>query len=812
MKQNIYIAALLAGMLALAGCGGGSATEELAPPPSYAETQSTAIGSASTAAAVQAIVDGLDNDRLTAAELAGLQGGADRRKGEISTGAVSTATAAINAAGMIQEVEFQLETARRNPDILESAHSDLEMAAADRKASISSGAVTAALAAISGADSISGVDSELMKATGNPDILQAAKSATGDGSLQKAAADRKASISSGAVNTAKGTINSADSAGDVDSKLSMAKSNPDILESAHGELDDAADARKAMLRGSSQLQELMAAGTALMGTLNTATGAGDAVTQQQIDDAESDLAKLKTEISEATDVDDAGKAPYVVQRDNADGDNGQIAKLKSTLSQVAGLNGAYDTLVSAAKWTADGGFEAGFQPTRSELTAIQNAVVELRRLLDEESGDVEDTGRFWYAQNTISGWADGQDTRLASLETEQDNRDNAAALAMARNLHAALAGTPAATAVTFDGTKVDAGSTELVRTTDSVSTNSGWTGGHFAKDKQEARVYWRTGGEIDGVKFSEEFHADFMTRTQDPGVTSASAASVLNFAFDATTDSSDRIVIDGVTGTSGTYKPKDPVNDRFNLPGSYYGVRGTYQCVGASTCAVTRHADEERKLSAGIWTFTPTSADDTVTNPKNLYAYYGWWLDTGATGDTYAVRTFSGTTGTASASGDARRLNQLTTATTGTATYEGGAAGKYAIYSSVPKAHESGHFTANAKLMADFDVAVKTLKGTIDKFMVDGKEKAGWTITLTAMQANSTPGDPPVAITNDASYNGITVPIAEWKIGDVTGAGTWGNVHFHDVGTDNVPNHVTGEFDATNNRAEITGAFGATKQ
>ena len=40
----------------------------------------------------------------------------------------------------------------------------------------------------------------------------------------------------------------------------------------------------------------------------------------------------------------------------------------------------------------------------------------------------------------------------------------------------------------------------------------------------------------------------------------------------------------------------------------------------------------------------------------------------------------------------------------GTATYEGAAAGKYALPNTATDTYEGGHFTARATLTADFDV------------------------------------------------------------------------------------------------------------
>ena len=57
----------------------------------------------------------------------------------------------------------------------------------------------------------------------------------------------------------------------------------------------------------------------------------------------------------------------------------------------------------------------------------------------------------------------------------------------------------------------------------------------------------------------------------------------------------------------------------------------------------------------------------------------------------------------------------------GTATYMGGAAGKYALRSSTGGTNDAGHFTARATLNADF--SDDSITGTIDNFMgADGKD------------------------------------------------------------------------------------------
>ena len=54
--------------------------------------------------------------------------------------------------------------------------------------------------------------------------------------------------------------------------------------------------------------------------------------------------------------------------------------------------------------------------------------------------------------------------------------------------------------------------------------------------------------------------------------------------------------------------------------------------------------------------------------------------------------------------GDARTTSDTTGSLRGTATYEGAAAGKYAIASTTDETYEGGHFTAMATIEADFDV------------------------------------------------------------------------------------------------------------
>ena len=66
MKQKIYIAALLAGMLALAGCGGGNSTEEGPPPPGgNPPTSQATLNMAVTDLTTELAKDSPDSDKVT---------------------------------------------------------------------------------------------------------------------------------------------------------------------------------------------------------------------------------------------------------------------------------------------------------------------------------------------------------------------------------------------------------------------------------------------------------------------------------------------------------------------------------------------------------------------------------------------------------------------------------------------------------------------------------------------------------------------------------------------------------------------------
>ena len=305
--------------------------------------------------------------------------------------------------------------------------------------------------------------------------------------------------------------------------------------------------------------------------------------------------------------------------------------------------------------------------------------------------------------------------------------------------------------------------------------------------------------------------------TQGPKFNSGTGADNVGFALDGTTGETP--VLSTLTGyaarvgspsfdqSAGTKEFELATNTvRVMLSGTYHGVSGTYYCTPAadSTCASRKAAegfelgstlDADNAFTAGGWTFKPTNPEARVMSaPVANYASYGWWIHKSENGATFTASAFVDNKGTFPA---AAALDTLQ----GTATYMGGAAGKYALSSSTGGTNDAGHFTARAMLEADF--SDNSITGTIDNFMgADGMSR-DWSVELKEAAIAATGGIARAA-END------TVWTIDGTAGDASGE--WGGT-LYDNGDDGVPQVGTGTFDSTYGLGgKMVGAFGVNKQ
>ena len=352
-----------------------------------------------------------------------------------------------------------------------------------------------------------------------------------------------------------------------------------------------------------------------------------------------------------------------------------------------------------------------------------------------------------------------------------------------------------------------------------VADNHGWEGKRYTHsvttgddkgDMYEAVVYSDVGAPTMGAKFSAQY----------PDTAAYVTDGVVTVDTTGTDTPASRVAIDSFTQSAGskTFPLPDPNPSgvqRITEAGSFHGVRGTYTCTptdAQSTCSATL-ATKGLTLAGGAWTFKPTNAEARVTETADSdYSSYGWWLRTKADGSLTASA-FVDDRGTAP-------TTDITALVAGSATYRGGAAGKYALSSVTGGTNDAGHFTARATLEADFGKDEVT--GTIDQFMADGESK-DWTVELkkSALFNDGT-------VIGDRTRTGIDTAAATaddvaqktvWTIGETAAAasGEWSGALKDTANTKTdttgVPKVGTGTFYTEYGTAgRMVGAFGVKKQ
>jgi len=226
---------------------------------------------------------------------------------------------------------------------------------------------------------------------------------------------------------------------------------------------------------------------------------------------------------------------------------------------------------------------------------------------------------------------------------------------------------------------------------------------------------------------------------------------------------------------------------------------------------------------SGTWNFIPNSGA-MVSIPDADYLYFGWWVSKDSDGVPQAASAFSGRVGTESSTDNLDLVVNGATLT-GSATYTGSAAGKYAFKDLAGGATHGGHFTADAELKATFgmpsfadDGADKGVTGTIDNFRLnESTDDPGWEVSLNRgnFAAN---GDIGGQITRGTPPTPNTTGMTVWSINDnkAPASGSWGGamydeaVYEGDDDNSNVPTTIIGQFrsEFTTTQGRMVGAFG----
>ena len=467
-----------------------------------------------------------------------------------------------------------------------------------------------------------------------------------------------------------------------------------------------------------------------------------------------------------------------------------------------------------------------------ELAAADAAA----RIEAEELAAAETAARIEAEELAAAAEADEDAAQMEAdrLQGATDAADAAAAKAMAQALHSGIMdgemaigqpmitatdGMPATSEATFFTIQNDpsnvGGDVEpafAVAEMGMADEIDGWTGTLLMRsdiDHTDTMTVYNDIDALTGTPFSEVYNTVsgrlvFGDTATDGEVTPTANPSIVSDAFTNT---------NVVAHTFNSSSPGAAVPDYVAFSGSYHGAMGSYQCSTPGTpsgCTSTRNTNGSVTLT-GNWTFTPTPGA-MVMVPDSTYTHFGWWLrenknpleDTGS----LAVQTFSGSSGAAFGA---------VVGLIGEASFEGKAAGKYALNDALTDTAEGGHFTADAELSVDFDDGTEpgTIEGEITNFSVgDGS----WSVAL-----RSTPmdDDAPHFNTGEDTETAITPAMAgtgtAWTIGERTeaAAGDWSGTFYMATNAasrrnDGTPSDAAGEFSAQfGDVGRMVGAFGA---
>lgn len=338
-----------------------------------------------------------------------------------------------------------------------------------------------------------------------------------------------------------------------------------------------------------------------------------------------------------------------------------------------------------------------------------------------------------------------------------------------------------------------------------------WRGSVLTRGKEEVHVYT----DIEDAT-PTPFHEVYM-RTNSPG---DPVAYTLSATVEAGTATENNIPWsaarrdDTMAGTSGSGATMVTT-----FSGTVDDVPGTFSCTGeVANCSPPVAGSRGELTSTQNWTFSPSSSSATIDVMDGEYLIFGWWLNETPDGD-FEFHAFSGARGMTPVTATELVGNTMV----GSATYKGGAAGKWAMANALDSTNHGGHFTADATITADFDADADDditdgndrdgvlVSGMIDNFMIGG-ESRDWTVTLTSDADAAADG------VQTADNAALVSPTTSWDLGGgVTGTGAW-SLAYHRLAADATtppshPDAVTGEFDAAiagGEIGQIVGAFGAS--
>lgn len=411
-----------------------------------------------------------------------------------------------------------------------------------------------------------------------------------------------------------------------------------------------------------------------------------------------------------------------------------------------------------------------------------------------------------------------QEAERMRQEAEEARKAAEAMAAMAAKLYAGIGASPLGlegrATYTGDNFQIDLTADDVAGTADPDAAVEGtalesamitalgdWSGAELTSSDgtYTARVYSNS-APTEGAKFNVQY----------PETAAFVNSGVVTIDTTGTDTPASRVSSSSFDQSAGTKTFELAENREYlEFAGSFHGVPGTYTCTPADvsadrdTCGATV-ATMGFTLIGGAWTFKPDDAEQKVSSAPDVnYASFGWWLY--EDGDDVLVSAFDGYHGTDPGTVAIGNLR-------GTATYEGEAAGKYALHSTTGGTNDAGHFTADATLEATFGEEHR-ITGTIDNFMGADGMMRDWSVKLNTagvVDGGGITGSATGVAVDDNNPNVGTV----WTIGGTAAdaSGAWSG-DLREQGSNGVPATATGTFSSQyGNSGRMVGGFGATTE
>ena len=483
----------------------------------------------------------------------------------------------------------------------------------------------------------------------------------------------------------------------------------------------------------------------------------------------------------------------------------EVTKPDPAIGQKEAIGTAIDAAETAVNAVND-------SSTDGMVAAADNAITAARTAI-EAATNVSDTGAYTTAVDALENQLKAAKASRTMVMNDAKNAADMARDAMAKKLHAGLG--------------VTSGSLNSAKITIAAAGVMGDVNGDDTADvpfkKTDTMVvgYGSWKGTDHVVKTSSMTDHAVVYSNQDPGkkvdfadkwgsADGVGVKDIINVSgkIEEVNLAAEYVAGDRFASGSGGIDHTEKANDNVQVSGMFDGAPGTYECDhDASACRSQVDGDGGIILSGG-WTFEPASGAMVSTEPSSDYVAYGWWSR--ETSSDVDVKPFQMAVGETDAT-----VSEIETVT-GTATYTGGAAGKYSIYNPLDSADsDSGAFTAASTLTAKFGNGTDrgTVSGELNNFMAGGSSR-DWTVTLKGAgdEAGGT-----ISATGAIAYDGDPTGQTVWSIdgNEANAGGSWsGNFYNAGDGPGDAPMNAAGTFNSVygDGVGRMSGAFGATKQ